>query len=47
MTASEPPDTPEGRRSGTGLYLPASGGDPEFGRFALFSDAVSPSPSPC
>jgi uncharacterized membrane protein len=40
VTESQPPDAPEGRRSGSGLYVSADSGELEFERVAFFSDAV-------
>ena len=40
MSGSQPPDAPEGRRPGSGLYVSAGSGELEFERVAFFSDAV-------
>ena len=40
MSGSQPPDAPQGRRSGFGLYALVNSGELEFERVVFFSDAV-------
>ena len=40
MSGSPPPDAPQGRRSGFGLYALVNSGELEFERVVFFSDAV-------